>query len=448
MAKNFSSVILFLFFFILGLMPGLTKIEADERPLRTASTATASTATPAAASVGQQHRYSLSVAANSLLTETNLSQPLTQRYIAQYSARGGITYLNSVLDRGNIYLPFIIQEVEKRGLPPELVYLPIIESSFQITARSRSGAVGLWQFMMNSISPFDMKVTDSIDERRDFIKSTRGALQKLEENYNVLGSWELALAAYNVGLGATNRMVQRTGVRDYWELSRRKQFRQETEHFVPKLIAAAYVVSNPRKYGINVWRTPFEWTTVPLSRQVSLDVIAEEAEIDKDLLRCLNAQWLHGISPAGQGYNLIIPAEKSGDILALLEREDLRLIRYHYHIIRQGDTLWSMSRHYGTPLNIIEQHNPGINNRFLRIGDTVIIPAFGDAPAGLPARIADAPARAAGAFNGSHTVQKGDTLWSLARVYGVAPQALAEANGMELNGVLREGRVLRVPILE
>ena len=422
-------------------------IGADERPLRTV---------PPSSSLPTTHyplptHSPLPAASLSLLTEENINQPLTQRYIAQYSIHSGVTYLNAVLERGRIYMPFIIQEIQNRGLPPELVYLPIIESSFQITARSRSGAVGLWQFMLNSISPFDMRVTDSIDERRDFIKSTRGALQKLQDNYNALGSWELALAAYNAGLGATTRMVQRTGVSDYWELSRRRQFRQETEHFVPKLIAAAYVISNPRKYGINVWQEPFEWTQIPLQRQVSLDVIAEEAEIDKDLLRRLNAQWLHGISPAGQGHNLVIPADKAEEVLALLEREDLRLIRYHYHVVRQGDTLWSMSRHYGTPLNMIEQHNPGINNRFLRIGDTIVIPAFGDVPAGTPARITSAPSASTTtnlSFTGSYTVQKGDTLWSLAARYGTAPEALAEANGMNLNSILREGRVLRVPIIE
>jgi len=436
----------FLFFFMFVLV-NISFVSADERPMRMV---------PPSSSLPTNH-YSLTTTNHPLttthyplLTEENLNQPLTQRYIAQYSTHSGITYLNSVLDRGNIYLPFIVQEVEKRGLPPELVYLPIIESSFQITARSRSGAVGLWQFMLNSISPFDMRVTDTIDERRDFIKSTRGALQKLQDNYNTLGSWELALAAYNVGLGATNRIVQRTGVRDYWELSRRKQFRQETEHFVPKLIATAYIVSNPRKYGINVWRSPFEWTAVPLTRQVSLDIIAEEAIIDAELLRRLNSQWLHGISPSGQGHQLVIPANKKDEVTELLEREGLKLLRYHYHIVRQGDTLWSMSRHYGTPLNMIEQHNPGINNRFLRIGDTIIIPAFGDAPAGSPARLTDSPQSTTtpSTFTGSYTVKKGDTLWSLARVYGVQPQSLAEANGMDLNSILSEGRVLRVPILE
>jgi len=377
-----------------------------------------------------------------ILTSRALEQALTQYYIGLYSSPSGIASLNAALERGSIYLPFIREEIRRRNLPPELAYLPIVESGFVITARSRSGAVGLWQFMMNSISPFDMRVTELIDERRDFIKSTRGALQKLQDNYRTLGDWHLALAAYNCGLGEVTRTVRRTGVRDYWELSARNQFKQETLHYVPKLAAAAFVLSQPRRFGIDIWQDQFEWTTVPLRRQVSLDILAQEAGIDRELLRNLNAELLHGITPAG-GCNLKIPLARLASVTEVLEREDIRLIRYHYHIVRHGDTLWSMSRHYGASLNTIEQHNPGITGRYLRIGETVIIPAFADiAPAPAPAPLETA------VFNGSHVVARGETFWSLGRRYGVDPQALAEANGMRLDQILHVGRTLKVPIIE
>jgi len=378
---------------------------------------------------------------SSLLTADALRQPLTQSYIAQYASSGGIEYLNAVMERANIFLPYIREEVARRNMPPELAYLPVIESSFEIMARSRSGAVGLWQFMMNSISPFDIKVNDFVDERRDFIKSTGAALQKLEDNYRILGSWELALAAYNAGLGAITRTVQRTKIRDYWELCQKKELKQETEHYVPKLLAAAWVLSQPRRFGINVWHRSFKWTAIPLPRQVSLDILAEEADIEMDLLRRLNAQLIYGISPADSGFRLIIPAAHAEKVSDVLRREDLKLIRYFYHTVRYGDTLWSISRHYGTPLDMIEQHNTGISNRYLKIGETVVIPASGDvAPPVLPV--------VTQVFNGSHIVKKGETLWSLSRLYGLDPQILAEANDMRLNQILHEGRTLKVPIIE
>jgi len=381
---------------------------------------------------------------NSFITYTALEQTLTQRYIAYFSSAEGTRFLNTSLERGSIYLPFIRQEVAQRNLPPELVYLPIIESDFHVTAKSRSGAVGLWQFMLNSISGYGIKVNETIDERRDFIKSTRGALQKLEDNYNVLGSWELALAAYNAGLGAVTRIIQRTKISDYWELSRRGEFKQETIHYVPKLIAAAYILYQPEIVDVNVWNIPFEWKAIPLERQISLDIVAEEAGIEKDILKRLNAHLIHGITPAVSGYQLIIPAAYTEQISSVLEREDLKLIRYHYHVVRQGDTLWSMSRYYDIPLNMIEQYNPGITNRYLKIGETVIVPAFKDVAPPPPRQIT----ASVKAFDGTHLVKSGETLWSLSRYYKVDPQILAEANGMTMDQILRAGRTIKVPIIE
>jgi len=391
--------------------------------------------------------YLFEPAPNSLLTEKALSQPLTQHYIAQYSSPHGVRTLNAIMERAAPYLPFIKEEVAKRGLPPELAYLPIIESGFQITARSKSGAMGLWQFMLNSISPYNIRVTDLIDERRDFVKSTHGALQKLENEYRQLGCWEMTLAAYNSGLNAVTRTIKKTGKNDYWELSVKKELRPETINFVPRLIAVSHVVSNPRKYGLIIWHEKFEWTAIPLPRQVSIDLIAEETGLEKDILRKLNAELLQGITPADNNYRLKIPADYEEKITELFNREDLKLIRYFYHVVRQGDTLWSMSRSYGTTVGMIEQYNPGLSSRYLKVGDTVVIPALNNA---TPPPVRQIPAAASGAASvkGTHIVQKGDTLWSISRKYGITPEALAASNGMQLNEILREGRAIRVPTIE
>ena len=378
-----------------------------------------------------------------LLTEDALASPLTQQYIAQYTTRNGLHAFKLMLDRGQIYLPFIKQEVMKRGLPMDLAYLPIIESSFTITTKSRSGAAGLWQFMMNSIAPYDMKVSETVDERYDFIKSTIGALRKLENEYKRLGNWEMTLAAYNMGLGAVTRIIQKTENSDYWELSSQNELKRETTNYVPKLTAVIYILSQPRKFGINSWRDKFEWEAISLPRQVSIDLLADETGISRELLRRLNAELLFGITPLDSNYKLKVPASHIEQVQAVLERKELRLIRYHYHVVYNGDTLWSISRRYGTTIAMIEQHNPGIHGRYLKIGETIIIPAFGDAPP-PPARPVTIPQN----YPGTHIVQKGDTFWSLGRQYGVDPQELAESNGMKMDQILHEGRTIKVPIIE
>jgi len=437
--KNVSLVVSLL---IIGISAAEAQIESG-RPLRTIPPQ----ATSAAAHSSLITANSALISNSALVTQQSLDHALTKHYIAQYTSPHGIASLNAALERGSIYLPFIREEIARRNLPPEIAFLPVIESGFVITARSRSGAAGLWQFMTNSIAPFNMRVTDLIDERRDFVKSTLGALQKLQDNYGVLGNWELALAAYNSGLGDITRTIRRTGRGNYWELCARGELRQETIHYVPKLIAAVYIISQPRRYGLNVWHDNIEWTTVSLPRQISIDMLSDELNIGRDLLRRLNAELLHGISPMDSGYRLKIPAEYLERVTQTLQRNDLPLIRHYYHTVHQGDTLWSMSRYYNMSVDMIEQHNPGISNRYLQIGERVLIPASANTPAPPPAA-AHTPAASAVNFNGNHVVQRGETLWSLSRRYGVDPEALAGANGMEINQILREGRTLRVPIID
>jgi membrane-bound lytic murein transglycosylase D len=353
-------------------------------------------------------------------------------------------------------------------MPPELLFLPFIESGYIGSARSKSGAAGLWQFMLNSVGS-SMKVNDMIDERRDFRISTVAALRKLNENYRATGNWPMALAAYNAGLGAADRAAQRGKTSDYWILCEKKEFKTETIHYVPKLLAVSYILTQPRRFGIEYWPETVEWTVIKPGRQASLDIIAAETGADRNLLRRLNNELLYGITPPDQNYELKVPLSHADQITAILEKADSRLLHFYTYRIQYGDTLSALSRHYGVSVNLIEQHNPGILNRYLKIGEIILIPAFASgiaapspaaaqnqaasgAPAGgtgsAAARNGNAGSAAGRPFTGSHTVVQGDTLWSLAIRYQVDPQVLAAENNMGLNQILSIGRVLKVPIIE
>jgi membrane-bound lytic murein transglycosylase D len=390
--------------------------------------------------------HSLLPTPHSLLTPEALNQPLTQYYIERYSSSGGITWINSIINNGSLYLPFVKEEIAKRGLPPELAYLPFIESGYLSTAHSKSGAMGLWQFMMNSIAPFNIKVNDLIDERRDFRKSTVAALQKLAENYHALGDWPLALAAYNAGMGAVSRAAKGANINDYWLLCDKKLLRNETVHYVPKFLAVSYILAHPRQFGVDYWPQATEWTTIKPGKQVSLDIIAQETGLDRGLLYRLNTELLYGITPPDAGYELKILPAHTETVAVLLAREDLKLLRYYHYQIKYGDTLSALSRHYGVSVDTIDQYNPGIKNRYLKIGETVIIPALKEI--GPYTGTSIAVQNQSGTFGGTHFVAKGDTLWSLAIRYQVDPQVLAEENGMDLNQILSIGKALKVPIIE
>jgi membrane-bound lytic murein transglycosylase D len=383
-------------------------------------------------------------AAAPALTIGGLDKTLTRHYIAQYSSPGGIAWLNGIIRRGSPYIPFIRKEIAKRGLPPELLYLPVIESGYNPRAVSRSGAAGLWQFMKNSMAPFDMTVTGWVDERMDFWKSTRGALSKLEENYRHFGDWALALAAYNTGLGGVNRVIKRTGIRDYWTLCEKKEFRTETVHYVPKLIAAAHILSNPRRYGLDYWPQAPEWTRIPVGRMADLSLLEELAGIDRGILETANPELSRQVTPPDPSYQLKAPAETAPAILAVLEQQDLKLINHYMYTIRSGDTLSALARHYGVTPALIQETNPGIRPQFLKIGQEIRIPALKEtAPYEKPKTPGGGPS-----FTDAHLVKRGETLWSIALAYGVDPEELAEANNMALHDILPEGKTLKTPIVK
>jgi membrane-bound lytic murein transglycosylase D len=294
--------------------------------------------------------------------------------------------------------------------------------------------------MRNSMAPFDMTINDWMDERMDFWKSTDGALRKLEENYRATGDWALALAAYNSGLGGLRRVTERTGIRDYWVLSARKELRTETIHYVPKLLAVSHILLNPRRFGIDLWPENHHWTRIPVGRVVDLNLLAAEAGADRDLLYGGNRELLYNVSPPDGGYRLKVPGRDAAALAAALEKRETPLLKYYFHTIRSGDTLSALSRHYGVSVELIQGANPGIQPRFLKLGQRIMIPAFREVSP------YQRPAAGGASFTGNYLVKKGETLWAIALAYDVDPETLAEANGMGLNDVLREGRSLKVPI--
>jgi membrane-bound lytic murein transglycosylase D len=379
-----------------------------------------------------------------LPTMEGIEEELTLKYIAQYSSPSGLRWLTTVMERSKPYLGFVRSEIEKRGMPAELIYLPVIESAYSASAVSRSGATGLWQFMRNSMGPYDMKVTDWMDERRDFWKSTVGALDKLMDNYKALGSWELALAAYNAGMGTVTRAQKKYDGAGYWELCSKKAFKNETIQYIPRFLAVSYILSNPRRFGINaVWPEDPQWQRIPVGRSVDLSLLAEFAGLPGAELKNANSELLFGVTPPDPNYHIKVPASYAGAVSAVLEDPDLTLIKYYFHTIHNGDTLSGIARSYGISVNQITSYNPGLRPQYLKIGQRLIIPAFKELkPAAAPA----AP-RPAGnvSFTGTHLVKKGESLWSIALAYNTNPETLAAMNGMGLNDTLKVGQALKTP---
>lgn len=370
--------------------------------------------------------------------------PLVEKYIKQYTSPGGKDWLTQVMKRGEPYRSYIENRIQEMNLPMELEFLPVIESSFVVSALSSSKALGLWQFMENSISPFGIRKNQWIDERLDPWLSTKAALKKLNENYTVLGSWEMALAAYNCGLGAATRAAKKAGNYDFWYLADNGYLPKQTVNYVPKFLAVSKILSNYREYGIEInWQAKTrDFETIETNKAVDIGILSEKLGLDKTELTMLNPALLYNVTPPGIKYSLNVPSEKIQEAEKIINSDEL-LLNFNIYTVRSGDTLYAMGLHYGVSVEMIQDYNNGIKPSQLRPGQKLLIPSFKEVEP-YQGRISSHK----GEFKGSYTVQKGDTLWSIALKYQVQVESLAEENNLSVDSILSIGKTLKVPILE
>ncbi|HUZ18360.1 MAG TPA: LysM peptidoglycan-binding domain-containing protein, partial [Spirochaetia bacterium] len=356
-------------------------------------------------------------------------------------------------NRAEPFVGYIRSRIAYYHMPPEFLYLPAIESTYSPYAVSRSGAAGLWQFMVNSVDPYGLRINEWLDERFDFWKATDASLQKLQYNYSQLGDWLLALAAYNGGLNLVQRAVARSGAHDFFQLAASGYLPSETRHYVPKFLAIAAVSSYGGRYGLPlIWEEPMDWRRIPLDQAVDLRLLSRETGIDRELLMAGNAELRFGITPPGSsGYYLKVPGEVSKVVEQVLEKQQFRLMRFYVYSVTSGDTLYDLGKYYGVPVSMILQYNPGVDPRYLQIGKRLVIPGIKEvqpyrkAALTRPASAETRPLQPDGRFNEVYTVRPGDTLWSIAKERSTSAETIARANGVDPSDLLPIGLKLFVP---
>lgn len=246
---------------------------------------------------------------------SGVERPAVQRYIDYYRTESARAWLSRTLYASVPYRPYIRQRLRERGLPAFLQYLPIVESDYKPTAVSSSGAVGIWQFMENSMHPF-LKKSEYIDERLDVWKETDAALSKLKDNYNMFGSWHLALAAYNMGAGAVRRLLAANPGADFWELAERSLLSRQAAEYVPRLIAVTEIIENAAHYGaieVGVVESlvgavePARFSYLNVRGCIRLTTVARAAEVPLEIVRTLNLELLKDCTPPGESYSIRLP---------------------------------------------------------------------------------------------------------------------------------------------
>jgi membrane-bound lytic murein transglycosylase D len=359
-------------------------------------------------------------------------------------------YLQRALGRADLYLYYIVTELERRGMPLELALLPVVESAFEPYAYSRARASGLWQFIPGTGSKYGLKQDWWYDGRRDIVESTRAALdylQSLHDEFN--GDWLLAIAAYNCGEALVERAVDmnRAAGRavDFWDL----WLPRETRAYVPKLLAMKRLVLDPEAYGLAFSPIPNQpyFARVATQGQVNLRIAAEIAGISPEELYELNPafhRW--ATDPAGPHF-VLVPVEAADvfaeNITQLSADQKLGVAHYSVH---RGDSLASVALKFHTSVIVLRQLND-MPAGGIAVGDDLRVPgAMTDLPAKvvLAAARVDGHGRSRGSRAHVQVVRRGDSLSTIARRSGVNVNTLAALNGLQPDDPLRAGQRIRL----
>ena len=313
-----------------------------------------------------------------------MDHPEVERFRQRYISPKWTKLLHDCLENAMEYRLFVRQAIAEKEMPEILEYLPVVESNYKTSAKSKSGAIGMWQFMANSVYPF-LTLNDYVDQRLDPWASTDAALKKLADNYNYFGDWLIAIAAYNCGVGAMNRVLKKSEKKDFWYLVDNKLLPKQTAEYIPKLLAIADLAINAEYYQIDLphHNEEFElleneknghFDYISVSKAYSLTALANNLRMDTKTIKHLNPSYTMGFTHPSKESKIRLPlGMKSAAEEAIKQIEPIDFpIKYK---VVSGDSLWSISRRYKTTVDAICELNNIKENAILKIGKILYIPS-------------------------------------------------------------------------
>ncbi|MDP2560212.1 LysM peptidoglycan-binding domain-containing protein [Psychrobium sp. 1_MG-2023] len=359
------------------------------------------------------------------------------------------TYITRISKRAELYLHFIVEEVEKRNLPIEIALLPVVESSFDPFAYSHGQASGMWQIVSGTGKRFGLDQNWWYDGRRDIYASTHAALDYLEYLHKYFdGNWLHALAAYNSGEGRVRRAInknRKAGKKtDFWSLKLPK----ETRDYVPKLLAFSELIREPQKHGMK-WPhldNQAVLTRVDSKSQIDLATAAEFAQLPLEKLHKLNpgfSQW--ATDPDGDHLLMLPIANATAFTTAIANTTKSDRMKWLRYKIKSGDSLSTIAHRHKTKVSVIKKMNDLSSNN-IRAGQHILIPtsAADGSVYTLSSlnRIAKQSNTSRRGSKSNYTVKAGDSLWTIAKKYKVNHKSLAKWNSLGLKDTLKLGRKL------
>lgn len=384
-----------------------------------------------------------------LQLQEHYQRPEVEAQLRNYAGRQN--YFDLVSQRAEPFLYWIVEEIEGRGLPLELALLPMVESTFNPSARSRDNAVGLWQFLPNTGEGYGLQQDFWYDGRRDPYASTRAALDYLEVLYQRFEEdWLLALAAYNTGGGNLSRAIRRAGAEvgeaSFWDLP----LARETQSHVPRLLALSRIIADPEHYDVEL---PPIANTNPLSpveigQQIELSQVASLIGVDIETIQALNPGYLQWATHPQSPQSLLIPSDQQQQLTAGLARlEPEQFVNWEHYRIQTGDTLSGIAAKLNTSVALLRTVNK-INGSQIIAGRDLLIPRGLAASDSRLAQLRLPAGRLPIAVPKSYTVRQGDNLWTIARRFDLHSVDIAAWNGFDTDELLHPGQVLDLSFLQ
>jgi membrane-bound lytic murein transglycosylase D len=364
----------------------------------------------------------------------------------------GQQLIRSWMRRVDHFGTLIRRTLREEGLPEDLIYVAMVESGFDPRARSDAGAVGLWQFIARTGREYGLRQDRWVDMRMDPEASTRAGARYLAALHRRLGTWELALAAYNAGYGALLRAILKYNTNDYWELSYLEAALPfETSLYVAKVMACAIIARNPDRFGLaDLARdAPIEYDVVEAPAGAPLGALARAAGTTVEELRRLNpALRRNRVPPGSEPWRLRIPRGRRDAFERAWSRNGLRQPAHRSYVVRFGEDLAAVARRFGISEAQLRELNQIDDEERIGAGVALVVPSVeprDPRPSERPV-IAIPP----GTFEYAdrrrvfYRVVRGDDLREIARFFGVSLDEIQQWNVIDLRAALQEGMWLQL----
>ena len=354
-------------------------------------------------------------------------------------------YVDRMTDRSRRYLHYIIDEVERRGMPTEIALLPMVESAFNPGAYSVSSASGIWQFIPSTGKVFGMEQNWWYDGRRDVINATNGALDYLQKLHGMFGDWELALAAYNCGEGAVKRAQTRNRKRGRSTNYSSLRLPRETRDYVPKLIAIKHIIANPEKFSLSLPYIKDEpyFVAVATTGHMDVKLAAELADISEEEFIALNPAHNRPVILQDNTDLILLPIKSMETFQANLESYDKPLVSWQPYQPKKGERFDKLAPRFGMSVENLKRVNGIFRRGNISTGQTLLVPIndnedIAEFEAFNMHLAADDRARTI-----RHRVRRGETLSHIARKYRVSVAKLRQWNKGSMK-IIRVGQIIKV----